>query len=1666
MSRSPSLFLAGEASAVIAALRSNAKFNRYADDEVEDPLLEDFKALRRKLFSWRSWDEVDPLEYLTPFLETIKSPETSGPITLVALAALDRIIRRGILSASGGGIPAESMQVVADGVTQCKFEATYPASDECVLHKILDVLVACVGCPGGSLLTHDNLINIFQACYHIGHFQTEKGRDASEVLTQASRQAMAEMVHHIFARLESIAEPLDSPFASTTAAHTTSRLHVSPVPSRAALLAEAGEGEAGTEAGATTIGAAAEAAGGEAAASSAAALPPAADSDAPPATPDGATGTADAAEEESAALLGEQLETPAPPSPHAHSPMTGEIVTLLPVLQTSITELEGYGLEAVREVLRFIISIINMAPVGPHQDLPAHGLDLMSTALQAAGPSLATHESLMVLLQQDLVRAMFAAAKQPSLACLAGICQVALGMYVNLGSQMLLQVEALLGLLLLPLAEGKGSHHGAPLELQQAALEGVLDFCSQPGFARDVYLNLDCRIERSNLFEQLCGLLSKTAFPVSGPLAAVHLQSLDGILAILAALADSCNGVSDLDAGSTVPLSGPESYVDIWSSLCAGDYPPLEAMLGDRAASPAERARVEKFLKGRLAAAADHFNRDSKKGFQFLQSLKLLPPQLDPPTVARFLRCCPGLAKPSIGEILGERDAFYEDVRTAFMETFDFRGMDFDLALRMFMDSFRPPGEGQKIDRIMQVFGKRYHDQMPSMGLRSSDAAYVLAFSVIMLNTDLHNTQNKKKMTLDDFARINRSTNDGDPMPRPLLEGIYASIAGDELKISSESTANELPSVFWYQLTAEARRPRGRMQPGATTDEALERDMFGLIWGPTLAAVSVVLDNASDPAVVARALECLQLAARMAAYHQVDEVVDSIAASLARFTAVLAPPNGAAAFGGSSKARGALQALFAVANRHGDLLRSGWRNVIDAVLRLHRLDLLPAAVIATDGEEPEDARLRLPRPASINKTRGSSGSLFSRAITSLISIDGSDAVSAEQAAAREAELAARAVATVEACHIDEVFADSKFLTGESLVELVKAVMWSAGNVAGAARSGENTSTSELCLELLITLALRNRDRVALIWPLLHEFLSAVTAADNAKSVNPLVERAVTGLLRICQRLLPYKEDTAETLLRSLKLVIGLSPNVVWELAETIAIEMLALLKSSAPYVRSESDWRTVCAILKLVSVRPEAAPLAYDCLSVACNNSQALSADSYMPLLEACLQFLERYKQQNIEAAVHYLDLVEVLFTWLVAQSVAAATARSNGALSDEGTLTDEQLVDLWLTTVGVLAKNLCKDECQPLRDNSIMVLSRALVASERLHLPPELWVQTLQELLVPVATDLARLAVKKSKSHPGAEKSVRLAVSMLAKTVLQYIEVVQGDKDFYALWQAVLQALQDCMAVRHEAVQESVPENAKNMLLVLASSGILTPTWQDSSGRSLWDLTFSKVHFISSGLNPSMLQATLSPQSREVSPRPLTDGVTSPGAASASPAVLAAPDGAAPAAAEDGSGSGLPPVDASAAHTNGLLVDAAVPEAMAAAGAVEPSRDEVAAAVGGAEETPKPASRSSDGGSGTLEGVRSHPISPEHLEETPGQSQGAAAPAAVSTAGPGDSAAANTTGVAVAPEAAAAVGTAAAAAVQRVQVAAVAKQEEEAEEEEYGAEAQAEQSSSTCKQS
>lgn len=51
----------------------------------------------------------------------------------------------------------------------------------------------------------------------------------------------------------------------------------------------------------------------------------------------------------------------------------------------------------------------------------------------------------------------------------------------------------------------------------------------------------------------------------------------------------------------------------------------------------------------------------------------------------------------------------------AFVDEMDFANMQFTEALRFFLQAFRLPGEGQKIDRFMLKFAERYVHGNPSV---------------------------------------------------------------------------------------------------------------------------------------------------------------------------------------------------------------------------------------------------------------------------------------------------------------------------------------------------------------------------------------------------------------------------------------------------------------------------------------------------------------------------------------------------------------------------------------------------------------------------------------------------------------------------------------------------------------------------------------------------------------------------------------------------------------------------------------------------------------------------------------------------------------------------------------------------------------------------------------
>ena len=125
-----------------------------------------------------------------------------------------------------------------------------------------------------------------------------------------------------------------------------------------------------------------------------------------------------------------------------------------------------------------------------------------------------------------------------------------------------------------------------------------------------------------------------------------------------------------------------------------------------------------------------------------------------------------------VSDYLGEREDESLKVMREYVDAMDFSGFGLDEAIRKFLEGFRLPGESQKIDRLMEKFAERYHAQNPSQ-YRSSDTAYVLAFSVIMLNTDAHNPGVKHKMTKEGFLKNNRGIDDGQDLDQEELGALY-----------------------------------------------------------------------------------------------------------------------------------------------------------------------------------------------------------------------------------------------------------------------------------------------------------------------------------------------------------------------------------------------------------------------------------------------------------------------------------------------------------------------------------------------------------------------------------------------------------------------------------------------------------------------------------------------------------------------------------------------------------------------------------------------------------------------------------------------------------------------------------------------------------------------------
>ncbi|XP_014816476.1 PREDICTED: uncharacterized protein LOC106899245, partial [Calidris pugnax] len=181
--------------------------------------------------------------------------------------------------------------------------------------------------------------------------------------------------------------------------------------------------------------------------------------------------------------------------------------------------------------------------------------------------------------------------------------------------------------------------------------------------------------------------------------------------------------------------------------------------------------------------------RKPEKGIQYLIERGFLSDT--PVGVAHFILERKGLSRQMIGEFLGNRQKqFNRDVLDCVVDEMDFSGMELDEALRKFQSHIRVQGEAQKVERLIEAFSQRYCVCNAALlrQFRNPDTIFILAFAIILLNTDMYSPSVKaeRKMKLEDFIKNLRGVDNGEDIPREMLVGIYQRIQNRELRTNDD----------------------------------------------------------------------------------------------------------------------------------------------------------------------------------------------------------------------------------------------------------------------------------------------------------------------------------------------------------------------------------------------------------------------------------------------------------------------------------------------------------------------------------------------------------------------------------------------------------------------------------------------------------------------------------------------------------------------------------------------------------------------------------------------------------------------------------------------------------------------------------------------------------------
>ncbi|CAO1624934.1 unnamed protein product [Sympodiomycopsis kandeliae] len=953
-------------------------------------LLDAFTILRAQLKEVHGNLYDLPLHLLVgPFLQVILSPRVSAPVTSAALQSIHRLLAYGILSDIYNHTQSRLAIIqVSRAISLCKFEPSEPSVDELVLLRIIGVMNQLICSSLSDVLPDESICEMMETALSMSCQNR-----LSDLLRKTAEQHILSMIRHIFTRIHTIPaqqqqeEPTQEEeddavsIPSTVADDDVKKLRrmTMPDPSGTGLnsvddlqgvQSQNAEEQSTEESDSTTV-------------------IKSEDDNSRSATPTPTT-VATQPELQAAPLDTNGVSTGADTTTQvttADAPVQGTTADGTSQIATSALP-PAYSLPAIKEILRVLISLLNPNSTAQNDSMRLLGLNLITAVFETSSTDLARFTDLTEQIQFTASKHLFQLARSESFAISTYAHRAILSMLHALKPNLKLQYELLLTMLFdrlapthpakqepwnqdtprdshsidvaptppppppMPKSSDKapamGDTRDLNLETLAMLLADVNHLDPQIDPLLELFLNYDCDVDCNNMFVQAVHFLSRAVF--AGPSVATVVNG--GV--------NTSTGATGQDATQVLALDIILNFVERMTIRQEDDDDDerVDLELGSADSLLKSRERKDAIIEG-----ARRFNAKPKVGLAYLEEQGFISSDSEKKahSIASFLLSCPRLDKKLLGDYL-TRPA-NADILLAFIEQLDFRGKTLAEAMREMLEKFRLPGESYQINSITETFSKVYFSAVDKNVIKSEDAVYVLAYSVIMLNTDLHNAQNKRKMKVEDYKRNLRGVNDGSDFDPEYLSTIYTSIQEHEIVMPEEHVGQLGFDYTWKELL---RRSKPENQLLSTTSSQFDEIMFETSWKPLCSCIAYAFSTFRDEHLLERSISGFRQCALLASKFKLNIVFDYMINNLTSSTGLLKPTKHSQTttvevqpdpslpatkvnvsslsvkFGLDFKGQLAAVVLFTIANGNGPAIRSGWSSIFDIWQNLFAAGLLPS----------------------------------------------------------------------------------------------------------------------------------------------------------------------------------------------------------------------------------------------------------------------------------------------------------------------------------------------------------------------------------------------------------------------------------------------------------------------------------------------------------------------------------------------------------------------------------------------------------------------------------------------------------------------------------------------------------------------------------------------------